>query len=358
MKKQAFTLIELLVVIVIIGILAGLIMSASVGAIATAHRARCAANLSGIFRGYSAWKRDEPEDTMRSYLRAEGWAGVMLSYCRNNSRIFKCPSDKRPTPHFGGVAGLGLQLGRGNIRALVQFAPGGYVENSNQISGNEGNSPAYWKSTAGVDIRDIRQATNVMHHSVVVYDQGSAKMADKTEWTLVLIQPEGSQGDFMDAKIKFSSITDPGTATLLRGGVDGGNGLPSIVLFDGTGDDVISTNQLPGQISSYAGVCMKLDQPWPVGMVRHCSYAMTDFDQHIRHQSRILMLDFTNNMVRASLATNAGAWATWTVTNEFARHRSKLNVLFADGEVKGMTPAEVDPGIVENYTGKWYVEPE
>jgi hypothetical protein len=38
---------------------------------------------------------------------------------------------------------------------------------------------------------------------------------------------------------------------------------------------------------------------------------------------------------------------------DFARHNRRLNVLFSGGEVRSMTPEEVDPSVISNQVQYW-----
>jgi hypothetical protein len=118
-----------------------------------------------------------------------------------------------------------------------------------------------------------------------------------------------------------------------------------------------------------------------VGMVRHCSYGMNDYDiegianwtsgaagewMQVTYSyfwptipaNKIILMDYTNAQVAAhTMATNSTLWGASATT--FARHvsRTRVNVLFGDGTVRLMPPAELDPGAAGQYDQYWRPTP-
>jgi prepilin-type N-terminal cleavage/methylation domain-containing protein/prepilin-type processing-associated H-X9-DG protein len=106
-RKNAFTLIELLVVIAIIGILASILMPASLKAIEMARISNCSNNLKSIgvaFVSYAAdhqgemphWADLPPAD--KPFKEDQNFSLIVLKVYTNNYvtdlRLWVCPSDK------------------------------------------------------------------------------------------------------------------------------------------------------------------------------------------------------------------------------------------------------------------------
>ncbi len=104
LQRKAFTLVELIVVIAIMAILAGLLMSAVVGALEEGRRVTCSSRLHQIgiaFEMYLAdydhvypWA-DDPVSTDPYYWfwMGRGWRSAVEPYIDENLRVLYCPSD-------------------------------------------------------------------------------------------------------------------------------------------------------------------------------------------------------------------------------------------------------------------------
>jgi prepilin-type N-terminal cleavage/methylation domain-containing protein len=106
-KHRAFTLVELLIVIAIIGILAGLILTAAARARAGAARARCAAQLHGVgqmLQMYFGENRNTlPKVNMMPSLQPPlnsypSLVQLLAPYHRGDTRGFRCPADRITHP--------------------------------------------------------------------------------------------------------------------------------------------------------------------------------------------------------------------------------------------------------------------
>ena len=105
MRKRAFTLVELLVVLAVIGLLAGLLLPALVGAKEGKKSTACLNNLHQMGIGLQLYVQESPEPAAGN---AKMWARmprrqvmgrrlniVLLPLESGNSNIFRCPSDNQ-----------------------------------------------------------------------------------------------------------------------------------------------------------------------------------------------------------------------------------------------------------------------
>lgn len=344
-SRNGFTLIELLVTVVIIGILAGLIMTVASKAWDKAKSAKCAANMSSIYRAYVMRTADEQKNYRWIPIRSAGWAGVLLAYVDGKEKIFRCPMDK--TGHWGGA------------NAMFPAASGVMQLDSGR---SFGKNSARIKNAGGVVVQDgyfewgpewtvSGMPEKYLNACAYVGTPGSAL------WQVRVASGESGGTAFSADTYGFTIFRD--TQRLQIDQCD-----LNTVLLDGKGALLVGGTNLFSLRGSQVSV----------GMVRNCSYGMNDYDIEggvwtsgsfwmqetysffwpTIPANKVILMDYTNAQVAAhAMASNAIPWGTNAMA--FTRHasRTRVNVLFGDGSVKSMTPAELDPGLAGKYDQYW-----
>lgn len=352
-RRCAFTLIELLVVIAIILILVGLIMPASLRALDKARSAKCAANLSSIYRAYQMRMGDEQKNFRWVPIRSAGWAGILLGYVDGKEKIFRCPADR--TGHWGGIDAMVPAEHCWNNAA----GGGAYGTIALESGQNFGSLFSGYYGTPGAGWCAFPGATQL--YASFSYYIG---VPGSTSWHVGVV---AFQRDIPNPSMKFKVLKADRKLELVECSFGGGYSC----LLNGQGkpnSQIAFTNLAAVPV----GTQIKVD------MVNYCSYGMNDYDiqgpgwtglaggawmQETYSyfwprvpSDKVLIMDYTNAQISAR-AMSAGS-VTWA-TNNFTRHsnRTLANVLYGDGTVRPMDPSSIDPGMPGNYETYWKPEP-
>jgi prepilin-type N-terminal cleavage/methylation domain-containing protein/prepilin-type processing-associated H-X9-DG protein len=345
--RGAFTLVELLIVIVILGLLMALLVPSLRGVWQRYNMTRCQTNLAHIYQAFRLRAADEAMGEARAYLVA-GWTGALMPYLENDFSQFFCTE----TSEGAGASGK-------FINELVEFkthprdlAPDFFTQ---LVEG------PFMLKLSDTQYRAIRAENDT-------YLKGAGKLRDEVDCNF---QPDGNPdvawycledhpfGIFDSCDYNFSDVLakvtykGDGTITvemtcLIRRGfsdylMDKNTGEQLAVIPDsghgGTTPTIVTLES--GEFGA---------EPTSYGMNEYAIDKVTDDGELIRGVGgaggKILVLDYS----RPVASPDKDDWMTDEVFNpdqsgvpRFARHFGMANILFSDGSVQPMRPADIDP---------------
>lgn len=294
-SRRGFTLVELLVVISIIALLMALLMPAVHSARAAARSTQCKNNLHQMGVAYSTL--DSYHDSLAGHGIPDSWQAVLVEYLKQQRSVYRCPE--------GDEEAVGVYDGEAVAYAEIL------------LRGD-------WRSHACEPSQLVRlgAGTYPSDHYTLNFEHDLARGAN----------------DWNDLSLTFDH-----------------NGSNVTVTLDGMGDnDSVLTNRSLNVGVRFLGPDGTLyfeaditDRP-PVGTViaEYSSstggfhYGMNNRAHAMTSESnKVLILDYTKLIASV---TGPDALDVWN-DRAAPRHHGQANVLFFDGHVKSMLPAEIDP---------------
>src|SRR5262245_47932522 len=297
-RRAGFSLIELLVVIIIIALILALLIPATQAVREMARTTHCANNLHNLGAAYFQ-KTVVRNETLHGN---NSWVSELMPYAENVNEVFICKSDKNPAQ------------GTGPLNAGIYVRQATFAEyGGTHVIKLDPNGPR------------CRESSAVENSALGKKNPGSygLEIEDWNDW------------DYNDLRLLITPNAD-GTVSIQFASKDAGY---TFDLVDDKGKTLVSNMKSAGQSATIPG-----------GRNR-TSYGVNnlaqDFDQ--RDGQKILILEY--HQVVAHLV-GAGASDNWPDTVA-PRHRHRLNVLFANGAVKLLSPSDIDPRVSGNYQKYW-----
>lgn len=293
---RGFTLVELLVVISIIAMLMALLLPAVQSSRAAARKAACQNNMHQIGVAYrNLISHDER-------IVAGTWPDQLGQYTDAEDRIYYCPEDDEERDNVSQLSDYYVDTSRG-FRHLFQLGP------NTRLS----LDPAHWEGVSGYT-RSAPESYILEFDDLAVSDWNDM---------IILIDP------LPNGNSRCTHIAgDYWTA-----------GSVTLELY-GPGDTPVHVPYVIGNEFTAAGLLKPL------------SYGMNNrANAFTRDAPKILMIEYKFHVAHV-VGANATDLPSWP-DNVAPRHFGTLNVLFHDGRVKTMRPAEIDPRITAIHDVLW-----
>ncbi|HYE17687.1 MAG TPA: H-X9-DG-CTERM domain-containing protein [Tepidisphaeraceae bacterium] len=396
--RPGFTLPELLVIIGIIAILISLLLPTVSRARSAARTAVCQSQLAQIYKGAMTWKAEREGRATVVPFPAVGWQNALLPYTAFG-RVYVCPEDSELGGEDGAAmaaavyAGSGGTGGTGGTNGTGGTGGTGGTNGTSGTPGVPPNSPTIDTSLDALFVRVTNNGFDIpvkegpwakkLNDSQGSYDLGFDDIpvgGDRDYNDVVLTITDLGNGQMM-VKVKSRSaafsfdlydsvnnkrigtkLAEPsgdspvGTAWIVGkpfgevlAGVGGTNGTGGTGGTSGTGGSG-GTDGTDGSGGTAGG-----GAPGDPGFGTIASYGVNaKADEVMGRSDRVFGLDY-----RTSVASIADNWraAPYTAagTLAFARHRGRVNVVFADGSVRAVDdPREsLDPVKADNARVLW-----
>ena len=340
-KNAGFTLIELLVVVTVIALLAMLLMPSFQGVNTRARTVQCANHLRRVGEAVAGRLASANEVAK---LENFTWPGLLVDYLGpDGSMILECPeADGIPTAVSGGISGGGRD--KEEIFACIAYHP----EHTRRIEFVESGIMA--KASQSQYEKYGENMKSVWASGEGYQDDGSGAIY----WGY---EDQGEGGDdYQDVFIK-ETITPDGRSKLVCQSETSGK--PCV--WDTKNDKALCHYD---QINYHYGTPAKAWKTETVyvetgsgvgSSAAGSNYAMNAHTIGKDITGKILAMDYTWVVARST-----DDWTDAEIYDsnndgvlDFARHNRRLNVLFLGGDVRPMSPEEIDPATDLNETGYW-----
>jgi prepilin-type processing-associated H-X9-DG protein len=308
---------------------------------------RCQTNLAHIYQAFRLRAADEAMGEARAYLVA-GWTGALLPYLENDASQFKCmetfEGDETEGPAFTEFVYVHTKQDWPPYREFdTELEPGPFMLKVSDTQYREAQSKGVFKEyVEGLDVpRDYPEYTSYVpdnnpHIYWLCMEDGPG--------------PGGSiGGDYKDLMIQVTYDEDDESVTLDC--VTGGTNCWNFLIDRQTGDVVIEMKYKGADwtIKTYPLLGV-MGEPTSYGMNEYAIDKVAADGKLIRRGvggagGKILVLDYA----RIVASPDNDIWTDEVFGPDendvprFARHFGMANVLFSDGSVQPMRPADIDP---------------
>ena len=391
-RRRAFTLPELLIVIAVIGVLAALVFLSLNQAFWTSETTRCIANLHYLSQAL-AMRRSDSLQSRRPEMRVNEWPIQLLPYVDFNQSVLICPAtggsqrvvDRQPFEEEWDLTVLDDWGTEPDViedepvrgQPLVELAE---VQFGNRYTRLE---PGPMCLKLSDEQYQAARAEGWFHEQVngvqnSKYGYGAYKPGSNPRVYWLCFEDYGGP-DFDEVQMRVTE-NDDGTYSLwIRSGYTAGTGGTLVtpapehkpIMYLGKRQEGIQITlgqppepKEPEQTGGYeAGTNPygRREEEGESGVVA-TSYALNVEPALVRksptyvplESGKIVLLDYCKWLARAT-----DAWSDRAVDPDgdgvpiFARHGGRLNVLFSDGAVQTLYPAEIDPISPENEILYW-----
>ena len=332
-RRHAFTLVELLIVLALLGLLLAIVLPTFGRAWAISRRAMCQANLTHISQAYNIRRGEEAAAEMPR-LMADHWARILLPYVDYHSMAYLCPEDEDPV---SGLPDVKLHVvGRTYNFEMMSLYPYWLEYAARDVPGG---TPATWKvNEETYYIVNPSQGKNI----VDILPQYTPGLDRRVYWFLFDDERGedplslGGDRDLEDMRIRvFENRRNMLEITCKRG--------YTIYHYEMLGPD--------GEI--YTSIGEGNNGPFFFQGADKISYGMNWQAEHItKGQDKILMLDYETEVCNVGDDAPLAPGESWDLMKA-PRHFDKCNVLFASGQIRSMSPDEIDPDFSATYDHYW-----
>jgi len=348
-SSHGFTLTEMLAVMAILVMVIALLLPAMRGAKEAANYAKCAANLNTLGQAYmqlALEKRAEQGANAPAVNDPYGWPGALEPYL-DAPGAKACPSD----PQVGGIWG-GQDPSDEDFEEVVEVGGFDYhhvhddghsfslpmtnasfmvnIRGWNETSQGESRWRAYYGADGPPKGQAVIFATDQQRLYFRLLEENAAwdREHDRNEKQFSFVP---TSDDHMDA-IGWKSTYPYGGYTRT---------------FRYNGEQVVG--RIPGYGDRHRGI---IDAPASIISQGESSYGINNRIQFIRHENRILLIDYEKIVAEV---VGADAYDIWSAEMQKVeeRHNGKINVLMIDGSVTGTHPLDIDPGYTDHHEDLW-----
>lgn len=323
-RGKGFSLVELLVVIVIIGMLLAMLLPAVQGVRETARTLQCADNLRQMGIAYhSVIAKTEGKSLA---VKPGAWPETFAPYVQNITDIFTCPNDKGEQ-RTGSVDKYAVFVKNNSLK--IEFQDGPYA----RIVRNW-DTPTVYSIPGGASELVNLSLLNPQPYSTasayaICMDDG---WKDDIQDIVILVDPRA------DGSVNGAYAYTNGHGYKYELHDPDGNVVEGI---DGKMADPFDRNfqwKFKGGVASYGMNCRVqrfVNDGGKILAVEYCKLSVDMVGDNLA--------DLLNEASLKCLpdGTRAADWSGWGGGR--ARHGRMMNVLYADGHVQLMDPAEIHP---------------
>jgi len=387
-RRRAFTLAELMIVIAIIGILLALLVPSFGEAWALANQTRCTDNLHRLYQAVSMRNADEMVNVRLTSLRATAWPAQLMPYLERGAEVMVCPNGGESLSGSGGSGGGtgggtdpdGGSGGSGDGGPTSPGSPERYAKLTDLAEvKNITPSGTYFTALDGCPwmlklsetqynaaiaqnlLNDTANADNIR----TKFDCNYSPDGNSNRYWLC-DEDHGGDADFKDIRIHVTEEGD-GSFTL---DIDGGyTGHSNFIVSKPDGEVLVA---VPSKVQGLHLNLRAVDAGVPPGgggdgpggaggtggqrpgeqdaipnVIVATSYAMNErYPRMPRKSGKILLMDYSHY-----LAYVTDDWSGEDMDPDadgipvFARHWSRMNVLYADGSVRLEDARDMDPAV-------------
>jgi prepilin-type processing-associated H-X9-DG protein len=349
-RHGGFTLMELLLVFVVIGLLIALLMPAVQGARESAHSAHCQNNLHQLAIAYHHLASQQ-NTGVPAIPAAPRWISLLSPYLESVSTTFVCPNDS-------GLCG-GALSGAGSV-VIADKPP-----SSLQLNVSESSSVFVFPEQLDLVLPcaisvDLSKPGTIASKDAA--SPGSIPAGTRVDSYLLHYDPPGKDGEVHNVKVAFAGKILG--VIIFTQGLRDSDGLLGVVgttydkkasargMEPGAEIVTLSADMLTFNVDRLivTGVMEEariITEPGGVGV---SSYGInSSAGRFTTDANKILLLEY-----HKIVADVVGAQAGDVWTQQVApRHRGMLNVLFADGHVESLSPADIDPRMRNLHNELW-----
>lgn len=341
--RRGFTIPEVLAVVAIFVILIAMLLPSMLKAKKSANIAICSNNLHQLYTAFQANKTDSKFGSARRGPLSQAflWQSKLLPYMQNETAMTICPEDDKLGLGLGQDAStqLYLEVWTGKPGASTQlhnmdFEVGTFTRRVDK-SMTDAEIDADWSASANAIaarplIKSLRDQLSDTSYLLCFED----------------LRPDGGDKDYEDFVFR---VDEDEYGVLITFVHDGGSYHASLKERGGG----VIWNDVDQHGDQRVGASVPVDgSPSSYGMNAALSQILK------RPANAIFMLDYERSVADGGYGA-IDPWNDWHTKQgvpRFSRHQDRTNIIFFDGGVELMDPANFDPKIRE-YKEKYWVPP-